>query len=240
LDELIQEQIDYYRARAPEYDRMLERAGAYWGTERDPPLSEADDRERLVVEAALGRLAPFGDVLEIACGTGWWTQRLAALSGSVTALDSSPEMLEANSRRADSPKVRRILADVFSWRPERRYDLAFFSFWLSHVPPYRFAEFWTLVGDSLAEGGRVFFVDEMRVSVMDEFEERLDDERGTTIRTLEDGRRFKMVKIYYAPADLAGRLRALGWQAEVTPVGDRYYYGVASAPTELVLEPPPS
>jgi hypothetical protein len=29
-----------------------------------------------------------------------------------------------------------------AWRPDRRYDVVFFGFWLSHVPLERFAAFW--------------------------------------------------------------------------------------------------
>jgi len=45
--------------------------------------------------------------------------------------------------------VRFIQADLFAWRPDRRYDVVFMGFWLSHVPAERFASFWSLVADCL-------------------------------------------------------------------------------------------
>jgi demethylmenaquinone methyltransferase/2-methoxy-6-polyprenyl-1,4-benzoquinol methylase len=56
----------------------------------------------------------------------------------------SPEMLAIASSPIQDDRVRFIEADVFAWRPDRRYDVLFFSAWLSHVPPQRCDRFWTL------------------------------------------------------------------------------------------------
>ncbi len=73
------DQIAYYRGRAAEYD-----ATAYGD------LAAADARILGVVE----QVRPAGDVLEIAPGTGIWTQKLARLARTVTAVDAAPEMIE--------------------------------------------------------------------------------------------------------------------------------------------------
>ena len=144
LDGVLSEQVAYYRARAPEYD-----AGAL-------DLPGGDE-----IVSALEAFAPTGEVLELACGTGAWTARLLRHAHAVTAVDASPEMLELAAHRVgDDPRVRFVLADLFAWRPERRYDVVFFGFWISHVPLERFAAFWELVGECLAPGGRVFFADD--------------------------------------------------------------------------------
>ena len=80
---------------------------------------------------------------------------------SVTAVDASPEMIEiASARVGGDARVRFVQADLFRRRPERRYDVVFFGFWLSHVPPERFESFWSLVAECLAPGGRVLFADD--------------------------------------------------------------------------------
>ena len=56
--------------------------------------------------------------------------------------------------------MRFIQADLFAWEPDRRYDVVFFGFWLSPVPPGRFEPFWSLVADCLKPQGRVFFADD--------------------------------------------------------------------------------
>ncbi|MFC6870182.1 hypothetical protein [Haloechinothrix salitolerans] len=49
---------------------------------------------------------------------------------------------------------------IVRWQPDRRYDVVFFEFWLSHVPAERFASFWSLVADCLVSDERVLFVDD--------------------------------------------------------------------------------
>src|SRR5438128_11593237 len=118
---------------------------------------DADGQEVATLLAALEGMRPFETVLELACGTGWWTQWLAQHARYVTAVDAAEEMLALNRERVNAANVRYVLADVFSWRPDRRYDLVFFAFWLSHVPQDRFAAFCRIVGDSLSAIGQVFF-----------------------------------------------------------------------------------
>ena len=104
--------------------------------------------------------SPAGDVLELACGTGYFTAEIVRHAQSVTALDASPRMLAINERRVANPTVTYVNADTFAWQPDRSYHTVFFGAWLSHVPPTAFDDFWALVRTCLAPNGRVAFVDE--------------------------------------------------------------------------------
>jgi len=135
--------------RAPEYfDGALDVS---------PETETAVRRELLGVRASF---APVGDVLELACGPGTWTSDLLAYAETVTALDSSPEMLALARATVSDPRGTFVQADVFDWAPARRYDVVFFGFWLSHVPLERFERFWSLVADCLGPEGRVLFIDD--------------------------------------------------------------------------------
>ena len=90
-DPLLAEQVAYYRARAPEYDEWWQRRGRY---DRGSVLAEEWDRQVALVAAALETFAATGDVLELAGGTGWWTERLARTAGHLTVVDSAPETLD--------------------------------------------------------------------------------------------------------------------------------------------------
>lgn len=239
---LLREQIAYYEARAAEYDRMLAHSGGYHGHRHTSPKAgdaPDDDQgwERLV--RILEDFRPLGHVLEIACGTGAWTQRLALTASTVTALDASASMIEINRQRTAGAGalVDYVVADVFDWTPDRRYDAVFFAFWLSHVPPGLFESFFEIVGRCLAPNGRFLFFDESYLSASVEWEERLDERTGATYRTLEDGRGFRMVKVYYEPAALQARLRKLGWEAEVATVSSRFLYGRGAPATTPVSGP---
>ena len=146
-DALLDEQVAYYRARAPEYDRT--------STAEGDPFAEATARIRAGIRAA----APFGRVLELAAGTGQWTSLLAELADELTITDASPEMLDINpvARRAGS---RAEVVDAFRLAPSGDKDVVFFGFFLSHVPLARFDRFWSGLEGVLAGNGRVIFVDE--------------------------------------------------------------------------------
>lgn len=96
--------------------------------------------------------------------------------------------------------------------PKQRYDVVFFGFWLSHVPPERFDDFWSLVADCLKPDGRVFFVDDSYRAP----DELAEGESSATIRRrLSDGREYRIVKVPLEPADLEQRLAKLGWSIEI-------------------------
>jgi len=224
--DLIEQQKDYYRARAGEYDEWFQREGRY---DRGPEhrarwFAEVDE-----VRAALERFRPAGRVLELACGTGWWTEQLVRFADSVTAVDASDEVLELNRRRVGDAKVRRERADIFAWRPDAAYDVVFFSFWLSHVPPERFDGFWAMVREALAPGGRVFFIDSLRTELSTATDHRLAGEGDVVLeRKLNDGRRFHIYKVFYDPAELTAKLNSIGWRAEVRATGSFFLHGEAS------------
>jgi 2-polyprenyl-3-methyl-5-hydroxy-6-metoxy-1,4-benzoquinol methylase len=225
-DKLLREQIEYYRARAREYDEWFLRQGRY---DRGPQANEQWFAEVRQVQRALDEFAPRGDVLELACGTGLWTQRLLAHARQITAVDASAEMLALNQQRIRSTRVRYAQADLFDWRRDGQYDVVFFSFWLSHVPPERFAAFWDMVGSALALGGRVFFIDSLYEPTSTANNHRLGAREATTAsRTLNDGRVFKIVKVFYEPAELQERLAALGWCAQVSTTAHYFLYAQAT------------
>ncbi len=109
--QILQDQISYYRARAAEYDEWFLRQGRY---DRGPEHRAAWFTEIAKVEAAATAAIPDeGDVLELACGTGLWTQLLARHASSVVAVDASPEAIVLNAERVCAQTVRYVAADIF-------------------------------------------------------------------------------------------------------------------------------
>jgi len=226
FDPLLQEQIAYYRARAAEYDEWFLRQGRY---DRGPELNRQWFAEVAEVAAALEAFRPAGHGLELACGTGLWTQHLVRYAESVTALDASPEMLALNRERVGQGKVRHIQADLFTWQPDGRYDVVFFSFWLSHVPPDRFPAFWDLVRSCLAPGGRVFLIDSLYAANSTAVDHHLaGPESPIAGRRLNDGREFNIIKVFYRPEQLSARLAELGWRMVIKRTANYFLYGMGS------------
>ena len=205
-DQLLAEQIAYYRARASEYFAGVI-PGAVGGGE---------------LEAALDAFRPTGDVLELACGPGTWTRQLLRHAASLSAVDAAPEMLAIASSRVGPGRVRFLQGDLFDWRPDRRYDVVFFGFWLSHVPLERFESFWSLVDDALEPDGRVFFADDGYRTP----DELIEGESSSTIlRRLTDGTPHRAVKVPHDPRELEDRLARLGWRIAVTKTSGPFYWG---------------
>jgi 2-polyprenyl-3-methyl-5-hydroxy-6-metoxy-1,4-benzoquinol methylase len=207
-------QLDYYRRRAAEYD-----VTAYGDV--------AAARARIA--RLVAQLQPTGKVLEIACGTGMWTQALAEWADSVTAIDAAPEVLAIARDRVPSPIVSFEVADVFSWDLGERFDVIFFSAWLSHVPTTRFEQFWHSLRDLLAEDGRVLFIDEH----IDERpkEAYVEGREEIVERQLEDGSTFRVVKNFVDPEQLALTLRQLSWDCTIRRDSNDWVCGEARLAT---------
>ena len=210
-DDLLAEQRSFYRARAPEYDEWWQRRGRY---DRGEEQLLEWQRQVATLDAALDAFGPTGNVLELAGGTGWWTQRLAETADRLTVVDSSPEVLALNRKRVGRPDVRYDVADIFEWQPDSSYDVVFFSFWLSHVPRNRFGDFWTLVRSCLSPSGRVFLIDNRDDPMPDSsFKDPYVVEYGMDLhlRTLSDGSQFRVIKVMYEPDQLESLIAAEGW-----------------------------
>ena len=203
-DAILQEQIEYYRRRAPEYDDTS------WGD-----LTDGARR----ISAIVAHLPANVATLEIACGTGMWTVALAARTDDLTAVDAAPEAI-ALARRRCPQRVRFVVSDVLKALPDGRFGLIFFGFWLSHVPPASWPAFFALLRSRLAPGGQVIFVDEHISQAVNE------DVVGETVeRTLTDGSRHRLVKCYLDPAEVTARLAELGWTGQVDRDGSDWVVG---------------
>jgi len=224
-DSLLGEQAAYYRARAPEYDEWWKRSGRY---DRGPDATGRWNAEVAQVEAELAGAALTGDVLELASGTGWWTEHLARAAGSLTCVDASPETIDINRARlsgAGLPLPRYEVANLFEWTPTDRFDAVFFSFWLSHVPNARFASFWTNVAAALRPGGRAFFIDSLPDQTSTANNHRMPDRDGIQERRLNDGRTFRIVKLFRGPDELTADLLGLGWKATIRQTPSYFVFG---------------
>ncbi len=228
LEQVLEEQRRYYRDRAREYEDWWYRRGRY------AHGAEADARwfaEIATLEAAVERLAPLGRVLELACGTGLWTQKLAPRAERLVALDASAEVLALAREKLHGEDVELLQADIFEWEPAERFELVFFSFWLSHVPSELLASFLAKVARALAPGGRAFLIDSARssrASARDHDLSEPQDERQ--LRRLSDGSEYTIVKHWFEAEVLQGLLAAHGWRATVRASGEFFVYGEASPP----------
>jgi SAM-dependent methyltransferase len=208
--------IEYYDARAPEYDDWYLRRGRYargaihdaaWNAELDMAGRWLDGQ-------------PWqGDLVELAAGTGWWSPLLAS-RGELSLYDASPAALDRARERLVAHSLRAHLHVRDAWaEPDRAVDGLFMGFWLSHVPRERLAAFLALARRWLKPGGRFAAIDSLpdAASGAVDHAEPADD---LATRRLADGREFTIVKVYYTPDELAAALGDAGFaDIEVTTTG---------------------
>lgn len=221
MTNLLQHQIEYYRARAPEYDEWFYRLGRY---DRGAEHTRQWESEAQQVRDQLHSQSGFGHILELAPGTGIWTGELIQIGQRVTALDASPEMININRAKLQSERVDYQRVDLFAWQPQRQYDMVFFGFWLSHVPAEKLAAFLDVVKAALKPGGRLFIVDSRAPDLATAHTGTEDIGKDLQKRVLKDGRRYDIVKIYYEPARLSETLRRHGFAIEARTTEDFFLY----------------
>jgi SAM-dependent methyltransferase len=228
LEQLLEEQKRYYEERAPEYDDLWFRRGRH---DLGPEFARKWSAETAALEAAADAFAPAGHVLELAAGSGLWTRRLAPCADRLVAVDASPAMLERNRERVGDKRIEYVIADLFDgWHPVGSFDSIVFGFFISHIPPEHFDTFWRRLRGWLAPGGRVWFCDDVAGELRPfTGEQAVEDDSGFLhTRDLADGRTFEIVKIFYEPGSLQGKLEELGWDAQVRATGDFFYAGTAT------------
>lgn len=204
-DAILAEQIEYYEARAPEFDEWLERKGRY---DYGPAANARWHQDILEVQDALVAAAFDGDVLEFACGTGNWTEVVARTATTVTAIDASLAMIAINRQRLAKAglagRVSYVQADLFSWQPDRTFDAVVMGFILSHVPDDRLDSLLSVVAAALWPGGRVFVADSQRAPTAGTPDS--PNPRGDDVlmrRRLNDGREYTIYKIFRGPEEFA-------------------------------------
>ena len=192
---------EYYARRAAEYDRV------YAKPERQDDLHEL---ARWVAEWAEGRR-----VLELACGTGWWTRVIAETAASVTATDVNDEMLEIAAGRGYAQPVRLRRADAFDPPAGAgEYDAIVAAFWISHLPLSGIGPFLDGVDDCLEPGGRVVLLDNRYVEGSSTPISRTDAEGNTyQLRRLDSGATCEVMKNFFDARSIDARTAA--------PVRDR-------------------
>jgi len=214
----------YYDARAAEYDEWFYRQGRY---DHGPDINGRWSAEADLVRSVLAGFEMQGHLLELAPGTGIWTEQLLRYADSITAVDASPQMIAINASKIATNKVRYVEADLFEWLPDKQYDGVFFGFWLSHVPADRLDSFLRMVGLALKPGGKIFFVDSRPEPTMSAKEHKLPEVGSQVMkRVLNDGRSYDIIKNFYEPMALEDRFSNAGLNMIVKETPNYFIYGM--------------
>jgi SAM-dependent methyltransferase len=194
----------YYAKRAAEYERI------YAKPERQADLASLRSR---MAALFVGR-----SVLEVACGTGYWTEVVAPHVRSITAIDYAEETLAiARAKKYPANRVRFAQGDAYAL-PDfgRRQDALFAIFWWSHVPLARLDAFLGGVAMAVAPGAIVAFVDNRYVEGSSTPVARRDEHGNSyQARKLDDGSTHDVLKNFPTERELIERASMHGEDARV-------------------------
>lgn len=182
--------VNYYSQRASEYDSI------YRKPERQSDIAR--------LAGATIEILSNHSVLELACGTGFWTEKYARVATSVLGLDASPEMLEvATARLSMFSNVRLAEADIFSIPDNGKFSACFCGFFWSHIPQKKMPAFLNGIRPHLQPGARVAFADNLFVPGSNTKISRVDSSGNTyQFRTLADGSRHEILKNFPTSEEL--------------------------------------
>jgi ubiquinone/menaquinone biosynthesis C-methylase UbiE len=193
---------DYYASRAPEYDKV------YLKPERQADLRQMEKWLPTVFEGV--------SVLEVACGTGYWTQFIAAKASHMLAIDAAAETIEIARTRVPPAAVEFHIGDAYALpQMEPRAEAGFAGFWFSHVPKSRTKEFLKGFHAVLKPGAKVVLIDNLFIDGSSSPISETDAEGNTyQTRPLSDGTTHTVLKNFPSEAELRALLEGVGTQVK--------------------------
>jgi SAM-dependent methyltransferase len=196
--------VAYYARRAAYYERV------YFKPERQSDLR--------AMEAWLPSCFAGRRVLEVACGTGWWTPHGARDAAAWLATDLNPETVALAQSKALPPCVQFATVDAYSFAEieGRTFNAAFTGCWWSHVPLQRLPGWLAALHARLEPGARVVMLDNRFVQTSSTPLTRRDADGNTyQNRSLDDGSLHEVLKNFptrdEAFAMLGPRARNAEW-----------------------------
>jgi len=195
----------YYAKRASEYERI------YQKPERQDDLKTLQS----VIAGAFGEL----DLLEIACGTGYWTQFASRSARKIVATDYSEEVIEiAREKDYGNCPVAFIRADAYTLDGiDGPFSGALVGFWWSHVPVSKLDRFLRVLHSKLCTGATVILLDNRYVGGSSTPISRTDEDGNTyQTRRLSDGSTHEVLKNFPTRNEFVHRIEPLSRECEFT------------------------
>jgi SAM-dependent methyltransferase len=202
----------YYKERAKEYENI------YTKPERQCDLIYAKD--------ILQSLFCEKDILEIACGTGYWTEKIAKTAKSIQAFDINEAVIEIARQKNLGNTVIFETADLYSIKFKQRFEALFGGFIWSHIPLQVLDSFLKIINKSLSTDGLVVFMDNVFVEG-NSTPITSNDQFGNTyqLRKLDNGTTYSVLKNFPTQDFIIEKLSKVAVDIKVVNLG---YYWIVS------------
>jgi ubiquinone/menaquinone biosynthesis C-methylase UbiE len=208
--------LAYYNERAPDYEQAYtEGTGTASIDDRRVFTSEAEQLTLVVREFGSG------DLLDLACGTGYWLPHYAFRCTHITMIDQSSNMVRECQAKVGAlgiaKKTTLVLGDVLEHSFADTYDAVLVGFLVSHLDTEQERQLFDVLRRILRPDGRFLILD----SAWTALRARFNVKAGHQVRRLNDGTEFDTYKRYLDAGDIAGWATAHGVTTKIE------YFGAA-------------
>jgi SAM-dependent methyltransferase len=209
----IDDTLRYYSDRARDYDRTA----GYLDKEAEKIRAAMKQRHQAFVKNK--------NVLEIACGTGYWTNVIAETAGFVLASDASKKMISiAQEKYKTLANVTFKVCDAYSLaNVSAMFNAAYAHWWWSHMPRSKIRDFLRVLHSKLLTGSQVLFSDHLSVYLDGDIDVTVNDD-GDRIerRTLKNGKTYRVIKNFPTQQDIHNHLHGMAENIEFIEY-DKYW-----------------
>jgi len=209
-----QDLIAYYNERAKEYEKVY--------------LNPAEQGDLQKAEQIFKELFAQKTVLEIACGTGWWTERIAQTATSILATDVNESVIEIAKQKQMPENVTFAVADMFDFATDEKFDSVFAGFIWSHILLQDLDRFLDKVKSFLKPNGTFVLIDGNAVTGTNHDLKNIaeTDEHGNTFQTrkLENGTSHLVLKNFPTREFLYQKLSSIA--DDINFINLEYYWTV--------------
>lgn len=206
--------VSYYSDRAKEYEKV------YLNPDEQEDLRRATE--------VFQNLFSQKTVLEIACGTGYWTERISKTATSIFATDINESVIEI-ARKRKKENITFAVADMYNFTPDKKYEGVFGGFIWSHILRQDLDSFLDKVKDFLKPSGTIVFIDGNAVEGTNHDIKKITetDEYGNTYQTrkLEDGTFHLILKNFPTKEFLIQKLSSIA--TDINFISFKYYWIVS-------------
>ena len=203
--------VSYYSDRAKEYEKVY--------------LNPVEQEDLQTAKKIFQDLFANKSVLEIACGTGYWTERIAKTATSIYATDINESVIEiAKERQKDN--ITFAVADMFDFTPVEKFDAVFGGFIWSHILLQDLDKFLEKISGFVKPNGTIVFIDGNAVEGTNHDLKNITktDEFGNTfqMRKLENGTKHLVLKNFPKKKFLIQKLSRIA--TEIKFINLEYYW----------------
>ena len=207
--------VSYYDDRANEYEKVY--------------LNPAEQGDLLKATTIFQNLFSQKTVLEIACGTGYWTERIAETATSIYATDINESVIEIARKKQINDNVTFAAADMYQLKPDQKYEGVFGGFIWSHILLQDLGKFIAKVRSFLKSNGTIVFIDSNYVEGTNHDLKKITktDEQGNTYQTrrLENGTTHLVLKNFPTKEFLIQHLSSIA--TDISFINMKYYWIVS-------------